>query len=304
MMGIRALRWAGLILGVFISGIAVGKGVTVTDSTGHTVTVSHLPQRIVSLAPHATELLFEAGGGSRVVAVVSHSDFPEAARTLPDLGSPRALSLEAILSYKPDLVVAWPSGNPEAVIKQLDNLKIPVYFTQPQSVDMIAKDLRSLGALAGSHRGEQQAQRLLEEWKALADRYESKAPVPTFFEVWTNPLMTLNKEHMVSSVLRVCGAHNIFADAPVLVPRISREDVIYRAPALIVEGSHAERVGTDALYKEWEQFSMIPAVKNRDVYTINGDYLLRPTSRILHGARELCEKVDSARSHQHSHKNE
>ncbi|WP_281647214.1 cobalamin-binding protein [Parendozoicomonas sp. Alg238-R29] len=255
-----------------------------------------LPKRIVSLAPHATELLFDAGGGNRLAAVTGSSDFPEEANKLPNLGPYNSISLEAILIYRPDLVLAWPSGNSPEILKQLENLKIPVYNSEPRSVEAIAGDLRALSTLAGGDAGIKKAEGLLRRWHELANTYQERQTVPTFLEVWNNPLMTLNGDHMVSSVMKVCGAENIFADAPVLVLRVSREDVIARTPYLIVEGDHTDRVGTDVLYNEWKKYSMIPAVKNRDVYTIDGSLLLRPTPRIIKGTQLFCEYVEHARS--------
>ena len=295
-MVVTVQLWAGSVSSsAFAAGIK-STAITVEDSTGHKVTVSKSPMRIVTLAPHATELVFAAGGGDRLVAVTAHSDYPEAAKRLPVLGGYSDVSLEGIYRFKPDLVVAWPSANPPRLLKQLANLGIPVYQSQPENLAGIVADLKALGQLVNSKEGSRQASVLEQKWQQLSQRYSQRRPVPTFIEVWSNPLMTLNGRHMVSEVLRVCGARNIFDDAVVLVPRISREDVIARQPELIVEGDEHSRAETGALLKEWQAFTTVPAVRHKSVYTLEGSLLLRPSPRVVEGAREFCEKAELARS--------
>ncbi|CAM3643748.1 cobalamin-binding protein [Parendozoicomonas haliclonae] len=270
--------------------------ITVTDATGQTVSLKDLPKRIVSLSPHATELMFAAGGGDRLVATSSFSDYPEAAKELPVIGGYNSISVESIIALHPDLVLFWPTGNNPDIETQLNNFGIPVYHSELRSIGDIASELRNLGALSGSDQGAKVADELLTGWNELEATYGKKKTVPVFLEVWNNPLKTLNGDHMVSQLFRVCGAENIFADAPMLVPTISREEVIARKPHIILEGDHGDRLTTDTLYQEWKLFDSIPAVQNKAVYSLDGGILLRPTPRILQGARAFCEKADQART--------
>ncbi len=290
------IQFLTVLLTLLLASAVMAAPVTVTDSTGQTLILKASPTRIISLSPHATELMFAAGGGDRLVATSSFSDYPERAKTLPVVGSYNLINMEAIVAFKPDLVLVWPSGNPRDITERLNRFGIPVYHSELHTIEDIAAALRIFGKLADSEKGAQAAEQLLQGWQALARQYTGKAKVATFLEVSDNPLMTLNGEHMVSQLFKVCGAENIFADAPVLVPRISREEVVARQPALIVEGGHGDRVGSDALYREWKAFHTIPAVRNKTIYSLDGSLLVRPTPRMLEGAKKFCEKTDLVRA--------
>ncbi|MCL6269852.1 cobalamin-binding protein [Sansalvadorimonas sp. 2012CJ34-2] len=269
--------------------------VKVMDSLGHEVVVQGLPKRVVSLVPHGTELFCMAGGCDRLVAVSANSDAPESVKKLPHIGPYNAISLEGILSFNPDLVLAWPSANPTDVLAQLKRLGVPVYETDPETIEQIAGELRAMAKLSGSQQGDLEAAKFLDGWAKLENMYARRRPVPVFLHIWDNPLMTLNDQSAVSSVLKVCGGYNIFGDVSVRVPQISVEEVVARQPVLIVEGDHRQRKESGELVKYWQPFNTIPAVKNRDIYSINGDYLLRATPNLLKGANELCGLIDQAR---------
>ncbi len=284
-----------LIIMVSVQVSTTRADITVTDSSGSTVTFKQSPKRVVSLAPHATELIYEAGGGERVVAVTKNSDYPSAATRLPSLGPYNTVSLEAVLSYQPDLVLVWPGGTPSVLISRLEHFGIPLYRSGPETIDQIAHDLRILGNVFSSQQGASAARDLLSGWSKLQQEFAQKRPVPVFIHIWDNPLITLNDKHVVSSILKVCGGFNIFADAAVPAPQVTKEEVIARRPALIVEGDHRQRTESDELKTYWQSFASIPAVKNGDVYSLQGDFLLRPTPRLLKGAEQLCSLIDQAR---------
>ena len=189
----------------------------VTDDAAREVCLAQPAQRIVSLSPGATELLFDAGAGERVVGAVGFSDFPEAAKKIPRVGSYKRLDLERILALKPDLIIAWRSGNPRAQTERLESLGQTLYYSEPRRFDDVASTLQRFATLAGSEAvGGARAQRFRHGIDALAKRYRDAAPVSVFYEVWEEPLMTVNGEHLISQVIDLCGGRNVFADLPAL----------------------------------------------------------------------------------------
>ncbi|ASK35559.1 cobalamin-binding protein [Alcanivorax sp. N3-2A] len=266
----------------------------VTDDAAREVCLAQPAQRIVSLSPGATELLFDAGAGERVVGAVGFSDFPEAAKKIPRVGSYKRLDLERILALKPDLIIAWRSGNPRAQTERLESLGQTLYYSEPRRFDDVASTLQRFATLAGSEAvGGARAQRFRHGIDALAKRYRDAAPVSVFYEVWEEPLMTVNGEHLISQVIDLCGGRNVFADLPALTPRIGREAVLDADPEAIVAGGMGEE--NPAWLKPWRKFASLTAVRRDNLFFVPPSTLQRPTPRLLDGAQRLCGQLESAR---------
>ncbi|HFD78910.1 MAG TPA: cobalamin-binding protein [Gammaproteobacteria bacterium] len=268
--------------------------VTATDDAGHELHLDGPARRIVSLAPHITELLFAAGAGAQVVGVSEYSDYPPAALTLPRVGSGAGLDLEAIVALRPELVVAWSSGNSHPQLEKLEQLGIPVFYSEPRRIDDIATSLERLGRLAGS---EVQARRAAEAFRAgvarLGRAYAGRQPVRVFYQIWQRPLMTVNGRHMISAWLRLCGARNVFSDLPDLAPVIDLEAVLQANPEAIVAGRYPGK-GED-WKKMWLAWPQLEAVARHHLFTVPAERMERQTPRSLEAAAELCEKIDSTR---------
>lgn len=227
-----------LLLG---AGLARAQPVTVEDSLGRTVQLGSPAQRIVALAPHLVENLFSAAAGTRLVGVVSHSDYPPGATDIPEVGSYNAYSLETIASLRPDLIVMWGSGNGMRTLAKLELLGVPVYVSELRRLDDIPGDIRALGTLAGTrHEADAEARRVEQALAHLRSRYSALASVAVFYEIWNEPLQTINGDHLISQVIELCGGRNIFADLPTLAPRINIESVLARAPDAIVASGIAD----------------------------------------------------------------
>jgi iron complex transport system substrate-binding protein len=264
--------------------------VTVRDDAGRTVVLQQPAQRIVSLAPHATELLFAAGAGGRLVGVAAYSDFPADAAALPQVGDAHALDLERIVALRPDLVVAWASGNSRQQVDRLAATGIPVFFSEPRVAEDVASNLQRLGALAGTAREAKDAAAHFRG--ALADleqRYRGARPVSVFYEIWHTPPMTLSGRHFVSDMLARCGARNVFADLPALTPTLSVEAVIAAAPEVIATGAGAEAADF------WRGRREIPAAHHGRVCEVDATRMHRAGPRLADAAAELCECIDGAR---------
>lgn len=268
--------------------------VAVTDDVGNAVKLPRPAQRIVSLAPHLTELLFAAGAGEKVVAAVEYSNFPEAAKSLPRIGSYAAFDIERIAALKPDLAVAWGSGNPPGPVAQLRRLGIPVFVSEPQQLEDIAPSLARLGALAGTGAAAQQAADAFERRHAdLAARYERKRPVTVFYEIWNQPLMTVGGSHLISAVMALCGGRNVFADLAQPAATVGLEAVLHADPEAIVASGMDE--ARPEWLNDWRHWPQLTAVRRGNLFFVPPDLLQRHTPRILEGAARLCDALDFAR---------
>lgn len=265
----------------------------VRDDTGQLLRLKQPPQRIISLAPHATELLFAAGGGARIVGASEYSDYPEAARRIPRIGG-ALLDLEAIAALRPDLIVAWADGNPPLQLRRLQQLGIPLYLSAPRRLDEIPLGLERLGQLLGTERmAHTAATQYREELSRLRSAYSERKKLRVFYQVWDTPLLTINGTHIISDALMTCGAENIFAKLPALTPTVSIENILQIDPDAIVsssqDGNRPPRL--DA----WRRWPRLSAVQNNQLFSVNADWIDRPAPRILLGVAELCRLLDQAR---------
>jgi iron complex transport system substrate-binding protein len=268
--------------------------ISVKDDDGNTVTLQKPAQRVVSLAPHVTELLFAAGGGSHVVGVVAYSDFPEAAKKVPQIGSNRELDLERIIALKPDLFVVWRHGSSERQIEMVRKLGVPLFHSEPRKLEDIPASLLKLGQLMGTEEAARPAADALRgQLASLRGKYANRAPVRSFYQVWDKPLYTLNGEHIVTDALRLCGGENVFARLPVTAPVVSVEGVLQENPEAIFATAEKNYGGVSM----WKPYATLTAVRNDNLFTIDGNLLNRAGPRMIAGAAMLCEKLELARSH-------
>lgn len=270
-----------------------GAEIRVTDDTGQPIILEKPAQRIISLAPYITELLFAAGAGEAIVGVTAFSDYPEAARSLKQVGGGGGLDLEAIMALQPDLVVAWQSGNPRGQVERLQSLGITVFFSEPRRLQDVPATLRRFGRLAGTESAAAvQVDSFNRRYAELHEEYAQRPQVSVFFQIWDQPLMTLNGEHLFSDVVRLCGGENVFNALSALAPQIDVEAVLLANPDVIVIAADDSDSSLLAAWQRWPQLS---AVKQGHVYAIPREQLVRHSPRILDGAERLCELLDVAR---------
>lgn len=268
--------------------------IRVLDDAGNAVQLAAPAQRIISLAPHITELLFAAGAGSQLVGVSAFSDYPKAARGLQRISGGSGLDIEAILSLRPDLVVAWQSGNPADQVARLQSLGLTVYQSEPRRLEDISHALVSLGQLTGhSEVAKQQAVEFDGRLALLRKRYSGREKVSVFYQIWHQPMMTVNGKHLNNAVIELCGGENIFSALPVLTPQVSIEAVLAANPTIIVGVSDGG--GMPDWLERWRSWPTLAAVKNNRVYALPRDLMVRHTPRILDGAEQLCRMIQVAR---------
>lgn len=268
--------------------------VAVIDDTGHRVVLAKPAQRIVSLAPHVTELLYAAGAGDKLVGVVAYSDYPEVARRLPRIGSHAAFDLERIAALQPDLAIVWGSGNPPGQVAQLRRLNIPVFTSEPRRIDGIATSLRQIGALASVNvSAEGAASDFERRLAALRARHATATPVGVFYEIWHQPLMTIGGAHLISQAIAVCGGRNVFAALSQPAASVELEAVLRADPdAIVASGMDRER---PEWLDHWRRWPQLKAVHRDNLFFIPPDLLQRHTPRLLDGTERLCTALEQAR---------
>lgn len=245
--------------------------------------------RVVSLAPHLTELAYAAGAGDALVGVVAYSDWPEAARELPRIGDAFRFDMEAILGLDADLALAWRGGTPETVAGQLETLGIEVLWIETRSLYDIGLALERIGQRLGSEaRASAAADTYRAELDALDNPLRNESDVTIFYQVSARPLFTLGRPHVITEVFETCGARNTFDDLDVEAAAIDREAVIARAPDLIIAGTNSP--GNDPL-APWRSTRMVETGQTR-IETVDPERLVRPTPRIVDGIRLVCRLVD------------
>ena len=270
--------------------------ITVRDAMDRTLVLEKPATRVISLAPHITEVVYAAGAGEQLVGAVSYSDYPEAAKAIPRVGSYDSVSYETLLTLKPDLVLAWHEGNGEDVVMRLQSLGLNVYVGEPRALEDVAESLRVIGVLTGNEQeADAAASRFMQQLNDLRKTYSSREPVTVYYQIWNEPLLTLNGDHLISDVVRLCGGRNVFADAMPLVSRISVESVLRANPQIII-ASGMDKARPEWL-DDWREWSAMTAVKNDQLYFIPPDILQRHTPRIIEGATLMCEKLQQAREH-------
>lgn len=246
--------------------------------------------RVVSLAPHLTELVYTAGAGDALVGVVEYSDFPPAARDIPRVGDAFRVDYEALARAAPNLVLAWQGGNPAALIEDLSARGYRVEALRTGELGNIAANLRRIGALTGSER---QAGRAADEFLAeladLRERHAQARPLRVFFQVARQPLYTVSDRHAIGQILSLCGGRNVFGSLPSLAPGVAVESVVAADPEVLLT------TGAESELDDWQRFATMSAVAHGHVYGVTPDLIARDSVRILQGAREICAHLEDAR---------
>jgi iron complex transport system substrate-binding protein len=283
------------LFGVFACVVPALAEVSVLDATGARVALPAPARRVISLAPHATELLFAAGAGDRVVGVLAPADWPPEARRLPRVGDANAVNLEGILALKPDLVVTWPYL-PALHVGRLREMGIVVYVSEPRTPAAIADDIERLGVLTGrADAAAHAAAALRARISDQRDRYVGAERVRVFYEIWNQPMYTVGGSHLITAAIELCGGSNVFAAQTLPAPQVSVESVLAAAPSAIIAGTAAGvRPGwLDA----WRAWPTLPAVVQDNLFVVDADLLHRAGPRFVDGIEQLCAALDTARAH-------
>ncbi len=248
-------------------------------------------QRIVSVAPNLTELLYAAGAADQLVAVSEYSDYPAAARALPRIGDAFRLDYERIVALAPTVAVVWATGTPPEVPARLQSLGIPVVSIPTRNLEDVAIALETLGDLAGTRAV---AARAAADYRAgivaLRTQHRGRAPLGVFIQIDDAPLFTVGGKHLISEIVELCGGRNVFAESAAPALPVDLEAVLARAPQVILSTDDGDP------REYWARFDGLAAVASGSIYRAPADLLARPSPRLVAGATEVCAQLDDARA--------
>lgn len=251
-------------------------------------------RRIITLSPHATELVYAAGAGDQIVATVQASDYPQPARALPRIGDGLLPDPERVLRFKPDLLIGWQASQ----FSTLSSLNIPTFLSNPKTLEDVPNTIETLGRMLGtSEIAQARAAALRNTLSRISSRTALGKPVRVFLQVGETPEYSLNRSHLLSQVVEACGGQNIFGAAAAVAPPISAEGVLSQRPDVVLLG----RVGApprptpDAKARDdWLRLNL-PAAKARQVFVMDSDVLYRPGPRLIEAADSICSMIQQAR---------
>lgn len=268
--------------------------VSASDHLNRQIRLDQPAQRIVSLAPNITELLFHIGAGDQIIGADEYSNYPEEAKKIIRVNNHAMANYELILSLQPDLVFAWHSGNGEQIISRLVQLGLNVFVIEVQTMEQLPTLFKTLGHLTGNtERAQEAASAFDNQLTKLKATYAGEQEVSAFYQIWDKPIMTFNGDHLVSDIIHLCGGRNVFSGELPLVPHVNIEAVIDANPAVILSSGSEDRMAN--WRSKWQRWSAIDAVKKNHLYLVPPDLLQRQSNRILEGAIYLCEFIDQAR---------
>ncbi|MFP7408212.1 cobalamin-binding protein [Aeromonas veronii] len=244
------------------------------------------PTRVVSVVPHLTELLYDIGAGDKLVAVDDASDYPAEVKNKPKVANYRSINVEALLAQKPDLILGWRSAQ-SRMLAPLEQLGIPVFYSEPTDFASLAMEMRALGKLLGVEKSANEAaDRYLARLHGLQRRYGQPTGVKVFYQLWYPPLTSVSGNAWPAQAIELCGGLNVMSNARTPYPQVNIEQVIRANPALILAGSQ----DPDAL-RHWQKWPNLDAVQHQRLDVINSDELHRFTPRALNAVEQVCQAI-------------
>lgn len=250
--------------------------------------------RIIALAPHIVENLYAIGAGDLIIGATEHADYPKQALDIPRVGNYVRLNIEQILAAEPNLIIAWKTGSHSDDFSRLASLGIKIVYSELVEIEDVAKELKYFGQLTGNEeKANQLADDFLIKLKQLREKYQASKPVSVFFEMWSRPLTTVANQAWLQQQIEVCNITNPFVESPTDYPQINVEQVVLKAPEIIIQPSSHSESAPDRV--NWQQWEHIPAVKNKAFIHPDADKLYRTTIRSLDELTLLCEQIDSLR---------
>jgi len=258
--------------------------------------VAEAPKKpsIIALSPHIVEMLYDIGAGEQIIGTTAFADYPEQAKNIPVIGNYLRLQIEKVITLQPDFIIAWKSGNPSDDLARLKKLGFKILYSQPNSFDDIAKEMREFGRITGHEKqAEVQAQRLMKALGLIKSAYQNKAAITVFYELWSRPLTTIAQGSWPQQFLNICRADNPFKRADTQYPQVNIETVLQTPIQLIIQPLSVNQ--SDKKGFNWHDWSIIPAVKNKQIIQPNADAMHRMTARSLKELKNLCADIDKTR---------
>ena len=285
--GYRARRILVVVSAIILAGLSLSA--LASDFTG-------CPEKLASLSPAVTEMVYAAGAGECLAGVVEWSDWPPEAKELPRIGDAFQFDLERMLGLGVDRALAWRTGTPEAAVRRIRELGIEVTWMEVSRIDDIAESILQIGNLAGTEDTARHAATTFRaDMQKLREQYGDREPVGIFYQISRQPLYTLGSQHVISEVIELCGGRNVFSDLDRAAATIGIEAVLARDPDVIVAGTGT---GPASPLDHWREHESLSAVRNGQLHAIDAETLVRPGPRLPDGAGRLCRVLDQSRSAQ------
>jgi iron complex transport system substrate-binding protein len=279
-------------IAVFITlGSPVIAGI-VTDQLGRKITLPDYPQRVVSLAPSITEIIYALGQQHRLKGVTLFSDYPDAAKKLPIVGSYVHLDLEKIVALRPDLCIAIKDGNPKEVIDRLDSLKIPVYAVDPKNLDSVMETLVEIAELLGA---DNTAEFLIRSMKSRIGRVTSRIATTdyrprVFFQIGISPIVSVGSDTFIHEIIVLAGGKNL-AEGKIPYPRFSQEQVLGLSPEVFILTSMARTGAFEKAKAKWERWPQLDAVRSGRIHLVDSNLFDRPSPRLVDALEVMARLI-------------
>jgi len=265
---------------------------TFADQLERRVTIPDNPQRVISLAPSITEIIYALGQENRLKGVTRHSDFPIEATKIPKIGSYVRLDLERIVALNPDLCIAIKDGNPKEVIDRLDSLKIPVYVVNPRNLKTVLETILEIGNILNAG---DKAETLLTNLHHRIQRVQSLITQNTyrpgvFFQIGISPIVSVGSDTFLDELIVLAGGKNL-AHGQTPYPRYSREQVLALAPEIFIVTSMARQAVFEQVKAEWRHWPSMPAVRDERIFLVDSNLFDRPSPRLVDGLELLIQLI-------------
>ncbi len=277
------------VLILFLPSLSFSTPLRLKDEVGREVVFPFPPKRIVSLAPNITEILFCLGLDEEVVGVSIHCNYPEKVKSRVRVGSYISIDFERVISLKPDLILATGAGNPKEVVERFNTLGFPTYVIFPKRFDGVLQSIRHIGQVVGK---EKDALRVIESMNQRRERIVhltgGLSRPKVFLQVGDSPIVTVGRGSFGDDLIRLAGGENVAGREREMYPRLGREDILKRSPEVILISSMNPNGDYERIFREWERWKMIPAVKQGRIHLINSDLIDRPSPRIIDGLEEMA----------------
>ena len=262
----------------------------ITDGAGRRVSLPARVDRVVSLAPNLTEIVFAVGAGDRLVGRTSYCDYPAEAKAVTAVGDTLHPSLERIIALQPQVVLISTASQLEVFTQQLQNQNIAVFVTDPHDLDGVFQSITEIGEILGQN---EQAtllvQKLRDRTRAVEEAVKQKQPVRVFYQLSAEPLYTAGHDAFVTDLIRRAGAISVTADVPGAWPKYSNESALAAKPeAIILPTGGSMGAGNSTVTEALRQS---PAALAGRVYKINDDHLVRPGPRAVDGLEALARAL-------------
>lgn len=264
----------------------------VTDESGREFLVPDNPERVVSLAPSITEIIFALGEERRLKGVTQYCNFPQEAESLPKVGTFVRPDLEKIVALTPDLCLVTRDGNVKDPMERLEALKVPVYVVNPRNLETVMETLLEIGGLLNvGPKAQKLANEMQDRIEGVKSRIaQSKHRPRVFFQIGVAPIVSVGTNTFIHELITTAGGHNL-AEGPIPYPRFSREQVLALEPEVIIITSMTMGQDFEQVREEWDQWDSLPAVRNRRIHIVESDLFDRPSMRLADGLELLARLI-------------